>query len=290
MTVPGAAWGWDEVQRRFGSMTFKDTLQPAIDYAEQGFAISERIANDWQLPRGLPPTPGDPRQCCTALDPDSVATWYVDGQAAGSRTDLPKPRPRENVPSASGSRGRDGFYTGEVASAIVAKSRALGGTMTLGRSRGLRRRMGRRQPTTNYHGFDVFTLPPPAQTWATDEMLNILETCVPQWAPGQTLATLGPARPQVLAPCRRSQEARLRRPLRVQRGPERRRRCRSSGCSRRRTRSRSAAASIPDRASTTAKGRARRQLRRHHRALDGGSLRQHGGVGQQPVTPASARV
>jgi gamma-glutamyltranspeptidase/glutathione hydrolase len=42
----------------------------------------------------------------------------------------------------------------------------------------------------------VFTLPPPAQTWATDEILNILDTCVPQWAPGQTLATLGPASPQ----------------------------------------------------------------------------------------------
>ena len=50
--------------------------------------------------------------------------------------------------------------------------------------------------TTNYHGYDVFTLPPPAQTWAAEEMLNILEVCVPKWAPGQTLATLGPANPK----------------------------------------------------------------------------------------------
>ena len=35
-------------------MTFKETLQPAIDYAEQGFPISERIAYDWRLPQGLP--------------------------------------------------------------------------------------------------------------------------------------------------------------------------------------------------------------------------------------------
>ena len=42
----------------------------------------------------------------------------------------------------------------------------------------------------------MFTLPPPAQTWATDEILNILEACVPKWAPGQTLATLGPANPK----------------------------------------------------------------------------------------------
>ena len=49
---------------------------------------------------------------------------------------------------------------------------------------------------TNHHGYDVFTLPPPAQTWATDEILNILDACVPQWAPGQTLASLGPASPK----------------------------------------------------------------------------------------------
>src|SRR5262245_835882 len=27
VTVPGAAWGWDELQRRFGSLTLKETLQ-----------------------------------------------------------------------------------------------------------------------------------------------------------------------------------------------------------------------------------------------------------------------
>ena len=56
VTVPGAAWGWDEVQHRFGTLTFTETLQPAIDYAEQGFPVSERIAHDWTLPKGLGPT------------------------------------------------------------------------------------------------------------------------------------------------------------------------------------------------------------------------------------------
>jgi len=61
VTVPGTAWGWDEVLRRFGTMTLKETLQPAIDYAETGFPISERIAADWILPRALGPTASDPR-------------------------------------------------------------------------------------------------------------------------------------------------------------------------------------------------------------------------------------
>jgi hypothetical protein len=33
------------------------------------------------------------------------------------------------------------------------------------------------------------------QTWATDELLNILGACVPPWTNGQTLASLGPANP-----------------------------------------------------------------------------------------------
>jgi len=193
VTVPGTAWGWDEVLRRFGSMTLKETLQPAIEYAETGFPISERIAADWTLPRGLGPVPSDPRGCCTQIDPDSVATWYVNGRrpAAGQ---IYRNRELAKTFRILQEKGRDGFYRGEIAQAIVAKSTAVGGTMTL---QDLANYTGEwvEASTTNYHGYDVFTLPPPAQTWATAEILNILDACVPRWAPGQTLATLGPANP-----------------------------------------------------------------------------------------------
>ena len=194
VTVPGAVWGWEEVLRRFGTMTFTETLQPAIDYAEQGFPISERIASDWRLPRGLSPAPGDPRGCCTQIDPDSIATWYIDGKppAAGHVYRNPGLAKLFRILQ---QRGRAGFYDGDVASAIVAKSSALGGTMTTADLAGYTGQW-MDVATTNYHGYDVATLPPPAQTWATDEMLNILESCVPVWAPGETLASLGPSNPK----------------------------------------------------------------------------------------------
>jgi gamma-glutamyltranspeptidase/glutathione hydrolase len=194
VTVPGAVWGWDEVQRRFGTLTFKETLQPAIDYAEQGFPISERIANDWRLPNALPLERSRPSKCCTDLDPDAVATWYANGQppAAGQifrNSGLAK---TYRILQA---QGRAGFYRGEIADAIVKKSSALGGTMTLD---DLASYAGQwvTPATTTYHGYETSMLPPPAQTWAADEILNILEACVPEWAPGQTLATLGPANPK----------------------------------------------------------------------------------------------
>jgi gamma-glutamyltranspeptidase/glutathione hydrolase len=193
VTVPGAAWGWEEMQRRFGSMPLKETLQPAIDYAEQGFAVSERIAHDWSIPKGLPAAAADPRQCCIAVDPDSIATWYVQGKPPAAGQSMRNPDLARTLRLLQ-EKGRVGFYKGEIASAIVAKSRVLGGTMTL---EDLAAYAGEwvNPATTSYHGFDVFTLPPPAQTWAADEILNILEVCVPKWAPGHTLATLGPASP-----------------------------------------------------------------------------------------------
>jgi gamma-glutamyltranspeptidase / glutathione hydrolase len=194
VTVPGSVWGWDALLGRFGTMTFKETLQPAIDYAEQGFPVSERIAADWRLPRGLPPVPGNPAKCCTELDPDSIANWYVDGKPPAAGQIFRNPDLAKTYRLLQ-QKGKDGFYKGEIAAAIVAKSKALGGTMTL---EDLAAYKGEwvTPATTNYHGYDVSMLPPPAQTWATNEMLNILEVCVPVWAPGETLATFGPASPK----------------------------------------------------------------------------------------------
>jgi len=194
VTVPGAAWGWDEVQKRFGALSFKETLQPAIDYAEQGFPVSERIAHDWTLPKGLSPTHGDPRGCCTDVDPDAIASWYVNGRPPAAGEIFRNPGLAKTLRLLQ-QQGRDAFYRGEIASAIVAKSSAVGGTMTVD---DLAQYSGEwtTAAETTHSGYEVFTLPPPAQTWATDEILNILDACMPQWAPGQTLASLGPANPK----------------------------------------------------------------------------------------------
>jgi len=189
VTVPGAVWGWQAALKHFGKLTFKEVLEPAAGYAEKGFPVSERIAHDWQLPNALPL-----RNCCTELDPDSVKTWYVNGQP---------PRAGQIFKNADlartlrllQSKGADGFYKGDIAAAIVAKSWALGGTMKL---KDLANYKGKwvEPARVQYHGFDVLELPPPAQAWAADEYLNILQACVPQWAPGETLASLGPANPK----------------------------------------------------------------------------------------------
>lgn len=193
VTVPGSIWGWEEVLRRFGTLGLKEALQPAIDYAENGFPVSEVVASSWELPKGLPSDPANPRGCCTQLDPDSVATWYVDGKPprAGDvfrNGDLAKTLRQLQR------HGSRAFYTGDIARAVVAKSSALGGTMTLDDLANYRGRWV--EPAkSSYRDHDIYMLPPPAQTWAANLMLNVLEACVPSWAPGKTLASLGPRDP-----------------------------------------------------------------------------------------------
>jgi gamma-glutamyltranspeptidase/glutathione hydrolase len=189
VTVPGSVWGWDAVLKRFGTRTFKEVLAPAAAYAEEGFPVSERIAHDWRLPKALPLS-----KCCTSLDPDSVATWYIDGKApvAGQVYRNPDLAKTFRLLQAGGANA---FYKGEIAKALVAKSTAVGGTMTLADLAAYKGEWVELSHTT-YHGHDLYELPPPSQAWAALEMLNVLEACVPVWTPGKTLADLGPRSPQ----------------------------------------------------------------------------------------------
>ncbi len=189
VTVPGSVWGWDEVLRRFGTMKFDRVLGPAIDYAQNGFPVSERIAGEWRLPDALPL-----RGCCTRLDPDSVRTWYIEGAPPRTGQIFRNPDLARSLRLLQ-KYGRNVFYRGEIARAIVAKSRAFGGTMTLSDLASYRGEW--EQPIdTAYHGAHLLELPPPSQGFAANEALNILAQCMRKAVPGQSLASLGPGNPE----------------------------------------------------------------------------------------------
>jgi gamma-glutamyltranspeptidase/glutathione hydrolase len=194
VTVPGVAWGWDEVVTKYGQLSLAQDLAPAIDYATNGYAVSERISNDWTLPRAIGPVTSSPANCCTQLDPDSVATWYISGVKPGPGQIFKNPDLAKTL-TMFAQGGRNAFYTGPIAQAIVDKSNALGGTMTL---QDLANYAGEWvTPThTTYKGEDLYELPPPSQAWAALEYMNILEQCMPVWFGSITLAQLGPTNPK----------------------------------------------------------------------------------------------
>lgn len=189
VTVPGSLWGWQEVLHRFGRMTFKEVLEPAINYAENGFAITEEIGSGWHLHNALPL-----QGCCTQLDPDSVKTFYINGVPPVAGTIFSNPDLAHTFRLIQ-QQGRKVFYNGEIARAIVAKSNALGGTMTLQDLASYRGEWVTPASTTYHNDFGIYATTAPSQAWGITEAMNILEQCVPQWYPGQSLATLGPANP-----------------------------------------------------------------------------------------------
>ena len=179
-TVPGAVAGYDALLKRFGTVTFKEAFERAARIADEGWGQAERRHDDLRgAVNGL------------RADPDSRQTFLVNDQVPDLYSIIRNPA-LANALRTLQTQGRDGFYRGDIAAAIVAKVRAGGGVMTAADLAEFESEWV--EPiSTNYHGYDVYELPPPGQGFAALEMLNILEVCVPKL--GASLATLGPSNP-----------------------------------------------------------------------------------------------
>lgn len=176
-SVPGCVSGWDDLLRRFGTRPLSELLQPAIEHAEHGFAVSEIIAHDWQS-----------AQERLSAWPDSAKTYLPDGKAPEIGQVFRNPRLAATY-RAIASGGAEAFYRGDIARQIVQFSRAHGGYFSL-RDFAEHRNDWVEPVSTSYRGYDVWELPPNGQGIAVLEMLNLLE--------GYDLAALGPDSPEYL--------------------------------------------------------------------------------------------
>src|SRR5262249_10849673 len=167
--------------KRFGTLGFKETFERAARLADEGWGLAERRHSDLKnATNGL------------RNDPDSKETFLVNGDTPALYSIIRNPRLSKALRLIQ-SGGRDAYYRGPIADAIVAKVQANGGVMTKADLAEFQSEWT--EPiTTNYHSYDVFELPPPGQGFAALEMLNILEACVPKF--GTSLAALGPTDPQ----------------------------------------------------------------------------------------------
>jgi gamma-glutamyltranspeptidase/glutathione hydrolase len=173
-SVPGCVDGWDQMRKRFGSMSFEQVLTPSIRYAEEGFPVTEVIAGYWRGSKGK-----------LASTPEGAATFLPGGEAPRPGEVFKNPRLaasyREIVKN-----GRDGFYKGRIAREIVAFSEKHGGLFSPGDFE--EHTSSWVEPVkTTYRGHEVWALPPPGQGIAVLQMLNVLE--------GYDLKTMGPESP-----------------------------------------------------------------------------------------------
>jgi gamma-glutamyltranspeptidase/glutathione hydrolase len=180
VTVPGAVAGYDALLRRFGTFGFRGAFERAAQIAEEGWGLAERRHADLL-------------RVSDALreDPDSRQVFLDEGRTPPLYGIIRNPNLAKALRLLQ-AKGRDAFYKGDIAAAIVRKVQGNGGAMTLDD-------LSSYEPdwvetvSTNYHGYDIHELPPPGQGFAALEMLNIVEVCAPRL--GIDLATLGPADP-----------------------------------------------------------------------------------------------
>ena len=162
VTVPGAVDGWATLLDKYGTMPMAQVLAPAIEYAEQGFAVSEIIAADWAK--------GEARHG----DKASFAAAYLPGGHAPSHGDVFTNKDLAGTLRHIAEQGRDGFYAGPVARKIVSHLNELGWPLTMDDM--ARQHSDWVEPiSTNYKGYRLCELPPNGQGMAALAMLNILE-------------------------------------------------------------------------------------------------------------------
>ena len=161
-TVPGAVDGWDQLLTRFGTMSFADVLQPAIDYARDGFPVSEVIQMQWAGSAEM-----------LAKWPDSARTYLLNGRPPGVGEVFRNPGLAATY-EAIARGGRDAFYRGSIARTIVGFSEANGGYFTM-RDFEDHTSTWVQPVSTSYRGYDVWEIPPNSSGILALMLLNIME-------------------------------------------------------------------------------------------------------------------
>ena len=163
VTIPGAVDAWAQALRRFGSTAMSDVLAPAIAYAQDGFAVTEIIAHQWDLLVRVG----------VLQHADALRTFSIDGRAPRLGEWFRIPSLARSLEQISGG-GADAFYRGEIAERIVAFSQANGGVHDFDD-------FAEHSSTwvepisTDYRGYELFEIPPNGQGLTALIALNILE-------------------------------------------------------------------------------------------------------------------
>ena len=150
ITVPGAIKAWETLLQRFGTRDFDSLFRPAINYAEDGFAIHSRVAWDWgnyvdQL----------------AKDEGGARHWLTNGRAPNTGERFRAPGLGATLRAIAGN-GAKAFYEGEIAAEIAATVQANGGFLS-------EQDLAEAEAdwvdpiSLNYAGHDVLEIPPNGQ-------------------------------------------------------------------------------------------------------------------------------
>ncbi len=162
VTVPGGLAGWDELLRKYGTLTLAQALAPAIRYADEGFPVTPVISDEWKSEVAL--LGRDSAMKATYMPnghPLERGEWFRNPDYARTLREIAK-------------GGIGVMYGGALGQRIVKRSQELGGFLTIEDFKA-------NKPdwvtpiSTMFKGYRIWEMPPNNQGVGVLEMLRILE-------------------------------------------------------------------------------------------------------------------
>ncbi len=166
-TVPGCVDGWWRMHQKFGKLPWKSLFDAAIKVAEQGFPLQETASGHWQTAKLANSAAAKQLFHPEGKAPQMGSIWKNPGLGRALRL------------IADG--GRDAYYQGDIAKAILRTSNELGGAFDAADLAEFQSEWVT-PITTSYRGWKVTELPPNGQGISALIMLNLME----RFAPGRS--------------------------------------------------------------------------------------------------------
>jgi gamma-glutamyltranspeptidase/glutathione hydrolase len=167
ITVPGVPAAWAELAHKFGKLSLKESLEPAIRYAEEGYPLTPILGKYWKAAYKKYST------TFTTEEFDSWFTTFAQGGRAPEIGELWKSPDHAATLRSIGQSNAESFYKGELADKIDAFMQQYGGYLR-------KADLENYQPewvepvSTNYRGYDVHEIPPNGQGMIALMALNIM--------------------------------------------------------------------------------------------------------------------
>ncbi len=161
-TVPGCVDGWFELHAKFGRLPMGRLLEPTITAAREGAPVPRVIAGAWA------------RGAAKFKDMPGFAEVFMPaGKIPAEGEVFANPALADTLQRIS-EGGRDAFYGGQTAAAIIAYSDEIGGFFSLADFADHTSDWVEPVSTT-YRGWTMWELPPNGQGIAALQILNLLE-------------------------------------------------------------------------------------------------------------------
>ena len=169
--TPGSLKAFYEAIEEFGTMTWADVMQPAIDFSGEGFTVSPAIDEFWDRSGGMGRMPMDEKLRNNKAARDIFLDEHGNTPPIGTRIqNLDMQRTLTRIQAG----GSDAFYSGEIAVEINADMKSKGGLVSEQDLRDYR--TIRNEPLWGkYRGWKIATNQPPGGGVMIIQMLNILE-------------------------------------------------------------------------------------------------------------------